>query len=52
MRRTEPDDVPARRFPPPWSIEETYACVIVKDCAARALQNNLTKIQRKFACAF
>jgi hypothetical protein len=24
----------ARRFPPPWSVEETDACVIVRDHSA------------------
>jgi hypothetical protein len=27
----------ARRFPPPWSVEETDACFIVKDHAGQAL---------------
>ena len=26
-----------RRFPPPWSIEETSACFIVKDSVGQAL---------------
>ena len=26
-----------RRFPPPWTVEETDACFIVKDRAAQAL---------------
>ena len=26
-----------RRFPPPWTAEETDACFIVKDCDDRAL---------------
>jgi len=26
-----------RRFPPPWSVEETDACFIVKDRAGQAL---------------
>ena len=26
-----------RRFPPPWSIEETTACYIVRDGAGQAL---------------
>jgi hypothetical protein len=29
--------VPARRFPPPWSIEETPACFIVRDSRGQAL---------------
>jgi hypothetical protein len=28
---------PARRFPPPWSVEETDACYIVRDANGRAL---------------
>jgi hypothetical protein len=28
---------PARRFPPPWSIEETDACFIVRDHNGQAL---------------
>ena len=27
----------ARRFPPPWSIEERPACYIVKDSSGQAL---------------
>jgi hypothetical protein len=26
-----------RRFPPPWSVEETYACFIVRDATRQAL---------------
>jgi len=26
-----------RRFPPPWSVEETDACFIVKDSAGQKL---------------
>jgi hypothetical protein len=29
--------VAARRFPPPWSAEETDACFIVRDANGRAL---------------
>jgi hypothetical protein len=29
--------VAARRFPPPWSVEETPACFIVRDGAGQAL---------------
>ena len=28
---------PSRRFPPPWSIEETGACFIVRDANGQAL---------------
>ena len=28
---------PARRFPPPWSVEETDACFIVRDHNGQAL---------------
>jgi len=27
----------SRRFPPPWSVEETDACFIVRDANRRAL---------------
>ena len=29
--------MPARRFPPPWSVEETDACFIVRDANGQAL---------------
>ena len=29
--------MPARRFPPPWSVEETEACFIVRDHNGQAL---------------
>jgi hypothetical protein len=29
--------LPARRFPPPWSAEETEACFIVRDANSHAL---------------
>jgi hypothetical protein len=29
--------VPPRRFPPPWSVEETDACFIVRDHNGQAL---------------
>jgi hypothetical protein len=29
--------MPARRFPPPWSAEETEACFIVRDANGHAL---------------
>ena len=29
--------MPARRFPPPWSVEERPACYIVKDASGFAL---------------
>jgi hypothetical protein len=29
--------VPERRFPPPWTVEETDACFIVRDANAQAL---------------
>jgi hypothetical protein len=28
---------PARRFPPPWSVEERPACFIVRDANGQAL---------------
>jgi hypothetical protein len=29
--------MPARRFPPPWSVEELDACYVVRDRGDRAL---------------
>ena len=29
--------MPARRFPPPWSVEELDACFIVRDHSGQAL---------------
>ena len=29
--------MPARRFPPPWSVEETDACFIVRDHSGQVL---------------
>ena len=29
--------MPARRFPPPWSIDELEACFVVKDSAGQKL---------------
>jgi hypothetical protein len=29
--------LPARRFPPPWTAEETDACFIVRDASGQAL---------------
>ena len=29
--------MPERRFPPPWSVEETEACFIVRDANRQAL---------------
>jgi hypothetical protein len=29
--------MPQRRFPPPWSAEETAACFIVRDANGQAL---------------
>jgi hypothetical protein len=29
--------MPARRFPPPWSVDELEACFVVKDGAGQAL---------------
>jgi hypothetical protein len=34
--------VPSRRFPPPWSVEETDACFIVKE--ARRIAANIAKL--------
>jgi hypothetical protein len=30
-------ELPARRLPPPWSVEETDACLIVRDHNGQAL---------------
>ena len=30
-----PRECPPRRFPPPWSVEETAACFIVRDKARK-----------------
>jgi hypothetical protein len=29
--------MPARRFPPPWSVEEQAACFVVRDHSGQAL---------------
>ena len=29
--------MPERRFPPPWSVDETDACFIVRDANGQAL---------------
>jgi hypothetical protein len=29
--------VPERRFPPPWAVEETDACFIVRDASGQEL---------------
>jgi hypothetical protein len=29
--------MPERRFPPPWSVEETDACFIIRDANGQAL---------------
>ena len=29
--------MPERRFPPPWSVEETDACFIVRDANGQAM---------------
>jgi hypothetical protein len=31
------DDVTARRFPPPWTVQELDACFIVKDSAGQKM---------------
>jgi hypothetical protein len=36
-RQQERWALPARRFPPPWSVEETDACYIVRDANGQAL---------------
>jgi hypothetical protein len=32
-----PVAMPPRRFPPPWSVEETDACFIFRDASGQAL---------------
>ena len=32
-----PAEMTDRRFPPPWSVEETDACFILRDTNAQAL---------------
>jgi hypothetical protein len=34
--------MPERPFPPPWSVEETAACFIVKDSAGQKLTDSYT----------
>ena len=29
--------MPARRFPPPWTVDETHACFTVRDANGQAL---------------
>jgi hypothetical protein len=32
-----PDEMTRRRFPPPWTVEETQPCFIVRDGGGQAL---------------
>jgi hypothetical protein len=32
-----PDEMKQRRFPPPWTVEETQPCFIVRDANQQAL---------------
>jgi hypothetical protein len=34
---SEHDPVPARRFPPPWSVEEQDACFVDRDLGGQQL---------------
>jgi hypothetical protein len=36
----------ARRFPPPWSVEERPACFIVRDANGQALSYTAPSIRR------
>jgi hypothetical protein len=36
-RRRMPDEMTGRRFPPPWTVEETQPCFIVRDHNGQAL---------------
>ena len=35
--------MPARRFPPPWSVEETDACFIVRDPTGRRSPTSISR---------
>jgi hypothetical protein len=35
--KPSPSILPARRFPPPWSVEEQAACFVVRDHSGQAL---------------
>jgi hypothetical protein len=39
-----------RRFPPPWMIEETDACFIVRDANGQALANVYFEDRREAIC--
>ena len=41
----------ARRFPPPWSVEETDACFIVRDHDGRDIAKLPELLRRAPACA-
>ena len=38
--------VPERRFPPPWSVDETDACFIVRDANGQALATSISRMNR------
>jgi len=35
----------ARRFPPPWTVEETPACFVVRDANGQALSHTAPSIR-------
>jgi hypothetical protein len=37
LRASSVEALPARRFPPPWTVEEIDACFIVRDHNGQAL---------------
>jgi len=41
--------VPERRFPPPWTAEETDACFIVRDATGQALGFSISRTSRDAA---
>jgi hypothetical protein len=41
--------MPARRFPPPWTVEELEACFVVKDASGQKLGYFYYEEARRFA---
>ena len=44
-----PAEVTPRRFPPPWTVEETDACFIVRDHNGQALAYVYSRMSRAVA---
>jgi hypothetical protein len=42
----------SRRFPPPWSVEETDACFIVRDANGQALRRSLLRVRHRYSPSF